>query len=257
MTRKKQGIQPAIVLIEPQLAENIGACARAMLNFGYSDLRLVNPRDGWPQPHAKTLSAGALDHFTPEVFDSFDAAVEDLHFILATTARTREMTKPIYSPHSASEKASEYKNLEQKTGYIFGCERTGLRNEEIAKCQGIITIETNADFSSMNLAQAVLLIIYQHFLAHKDEDLETSLFMGLKALEDNKYPTRKDLNTFVERLIEELDERHFFRTQEIKPIMERNIHNIFANYDLTDQELRTLHGIVSALTGKKGRKKAP
>ncbi|MEM7650706.1 MAG: RNA methyltransferase [Pseudomonadota bacterium] len=236
--------RPTIVLVNPQMGENIGAAARAMLNFGLCDLRLVNPRDGWPNPRAIDMSADALDKMPPvQVFETLAEAVADLHVTYATTARTRDMVKPVYTPRAAA--LETHANPNQKTGFVFGAERTGLTNDETALCTHIIQIPTNPDFSSLNLGQAVLLIAHELFQA-SDDTADTVLDMG-----DSAPATQDEFEHFFGRLEGALEEHRFFKSEDLKPTMVRNIRNIFTRSKLSTQEVNTLQGILSALSGKK------
>ncbi len=235
----------AIILCNPQMGENIGATARAMQNFGLNDLRLVNPRDGWPNESAIKMASGAFETMpAPTIYNCLSDAIADLHFTFATTARQRDMVKPCFTPESAAQES--YTKSGQKTGILFGAERTGLLNEEIALAQAIITIPTNPDFSSLNLGQSVLLMAYE-WSKHSLEVKE--------ATEQPQIPaTQKDINSFLNRLESDLDDRRFFREENLKPTMVKNIQNIFTRNNLTEQEVRTLQGILSALRGNKTRK---
>jgi tRNA/rRNA methyltransferase len=236
----------AIILCNPQMGENIGAAARAMQNFGLNDLRLVNPRDGWPNESAITMASGAFDVMPhPSVFDSLEDAIADLHFTFATTARARDAVKPCFTPQSAAIKAHEKSN--QKIGILFGAERSGLLNNEIALAQAIINIPTTPNFSSLNLGQSVLLMAYE-WSKHSSEIKSFS--------EQEQIPAPlKDINAFLTRLESDLDDRRFFREENLKPTMVKNIQNIFTRNNLTEQEVRTLQGILSALRGNKTNKK--
>ncbi len=234
---------PSIILVEPQMGENIGAAARAMLNFGLSDLRLVVPRDGWPNQAAIDMSAGALDLMPPvRVFTTLAEAAADLHFLFATTARPRDMVKPVHTPSSAVQETN--KRAEQKIGFVFGPERSGLENDDVALCHAILTMKTNPDFSSINIAAAVLLVCYE-WLAAQGEKNEILNPTGAS------FPAAHEkIEEFLVRLEDELDNAGFFRAPDQKPTMARNIRNLFLRTGLTDQEVRTFHGMVSALTGK-------
>ncbi len=233
----------SIILANPQMGENIGAAARAMLNFGLLDLRIVNPRDGWPNDRAQTTASGALDIIKPRIFDALEDAIADCHFICATTARPRDMVKPVYTPETAIEKCIKRTNENQKTAIVFGAERTGMLNEEISQCQAIITIPTNPEFSSLNLGQSVLLMAYE--LKKQTTTKNTD-----KTSKNTPAP-QKDINAYIARLLDDLEDRHFFRSPDVKPTTQRNIQNIFTRADITDQELKTLHGVLSALRGNK------
>jgi tRNA/rRNA methyltransferase len=237
---------PAIILVEPQMGENIGAAARAMFNFGLSDLRLVKPRDGWPSARATAMASGALEKMPPvRVFDTLAEAIADLQFVLATTARPREMVRQVYTAAGAAEAFRKRDAERQKTGYVFGGERAGLNNDDIALCHGALTIPTGSEFSSINLGQSVLLVSYE-WLKSGDDTLP-------RVLSTNGSPPvpHDKLEEFFARLEDELDKHHFFNTAEQKPPMVRNLRSLFVRGDLTEQEVRTLHGVISALTGKK------
>ena len=240
------GNKPIIILASPQLGENIGAAARAMFNLGLDEMRLVNPRDGWPSPAADKNAAGALAQMQPvRVFDTLAESITDLHYIMAATARPRDMLKPVFTPQAGIKECRERALRGQKIGWIFGPERMGLINDAIAKCHGVMTIPSNPDFSSLNLAQSVALLAYEWVRDNDD--------MPGKVLDHgDSFPVeQKKLEEFLIRLETELESRRFFRTIEIRPTMKRNIRNMFTRSDLTDQEVRTLHGMVSALIGKK------
>ena len=225
------------------MGENIGAAARAMLNFGLSDLRLVDPRDGWPNVEAERNASGALDgenNVRVQVFNTLSDAISDLHFVLATTARRRDLVKDVYTPHSASGEMIKRQSSSQRCGVIFGGERAGLDNDDVALAQGIITIPTNPDFSSLNLGQAVLLQCWEIFRA-QDSGVST-------AIEPNAPASQGKLDEFLNRLEAELENADFFKSEGLKPTMLRNIRSIFTRADLTEQEVRTLHGILSAFT---------
>jgi len=232
------------ILVRPQMGENIGAAARAMANFGLADLRLVSPRDGWPNERAIDMGAGAFDSMGVQVFDTLDEASNDLNKLYATTARRRDMVKPVFTPDAAvKDGAKLLQNSDSKIGFVFGPERTGLENDEVARCHGIINVPTNPDFSSLNLAQCVLLMAYA--LNRFEAATEIELPMGHSA------PVTQDrLDEFLTRLENELETHHFFKSEDLKPTMLRNIRNIFMRGDLTDQEVKTLHGVVSALIGQ-------
>lgn len=235
---------PAIILVAPQMGENIGAAARAMANFGLKDLRLVAPRDGWPSQTAEANAVGAFDHLNPiEVFDTTADALKPYHTIYATTARPRDMRKKVLTPHSAALEITA--SPAQKSAILFGGERAGLTNEDIALAHHIISVPVNPDFASLNLAQCVLLVAYQLKLCGDDTP---AIEMPLG---DSARAPHGDQNDFMMRLETELQEKHFFRNPDMKPTMMRNIRNMFARCDMTDQELRTLHGILSALRGNK------
>lgn len=234
---------PAIILIEPQMGENIGAAARAMLNCGLTDLRIVNPRDGWPNERANAMSSGALEIMPPvTVFTSTADAVADLQFVYATTARPRDMIKPVFTARGAADDIRT--RHEQKTGYLFGPERAGLSNDDVALAHAIITIPMNPDFSSLNLGQGVLLCAYEWFQAITDAPARTNPA-------DEAPAPHGEVNDMLERLEDELAEGGFFRTQELRPNVMRNLKNTLLRAQLTSQEVRTFHGIITTLTRPK------
>ena len=233
-------MSPAIILVQPQMGENIGAAARAMANFGLNDLRIVDPRDGWPNERAEAMGVGAFDHIKVNVYPTFEAAIADCHFVLATTARPREMVKDVYTPEGAIHRIQDKHAMEQKTALVFGRERNGLENVEIAKCQGIITVPTSEEFPSINLAQAVLLLCYEWKRLIEDTPAQI-----LKS--ESPAATQEELNNFTTRLMDELEVGGFFRSEGLKPHMVKNITNMFSRFEYTQQEINTLQGIVSAL----------
>jgi tRNA/rRNA methyltransferase len=235
-----------IVLVEPQMAENIGASARAMLNCGLKTLRLVAPRDGWPSEKAEAMSSGALSKMPKvKVFQKTAEAVADCHFVAATTARIRNQVKEIYTPAGIAEEIYNRNIAGEKTAIIFGAERTGLHNDDIALANAVINIPLNPEFSSLNLAQAVLLVSYgiHIFTVNTPPKL---LREG-----DSRPATQFETEEFLERLEQELDNNHFFRNPDMRPSMLRNIRNVYTRAGLTVQEVKTLHGMISALQGKK------
>ena len=234
---------PSIILVRPQMGENIGAAARAMANFGFTDLRLVAPRDGWPNDRAVDMASGAFEHMPePQVFEDLAAASADLHHLYATTARRRDLVKPVYTPDAA---VADGLAKAGRVGFVFGPERTGLENDDLSLCHSLITIPTSPDFSSLNLGQSVLLMAYAHMQATHNQ-APRALPQG-----DSFPATHEDLVGFYSRLEDALDDSGFFKAANLKPTMIRNIRAIFSRAELTDQEVRTLHGVVSALIGKK------
>lgn len=238
---------PRIILIAPQLGENIGMVARAMLNCGLTDLHLVAPRDGWPSHEAERASSGALEKgVRVSIHNSTEDAIADLHYVLATTARPRDMVKEIYTPEAAIQAIHAKNSVEHnKCGILFGGERAGLDNDNIALCHGIITVPLNPEFTSLNLAQAVLLLSYE-WLKIQDSTTAKQFHTG-----DTDIAPRESITGLVSRLEGELDAHHFFRSEGLRPSVLRNITNLFSRMNITAQEVNTFHGIISALTGKK------
>ena len=237
----------AVVLVKPQLAVNIGMCARAMANFGLDDLRLVDPRGGWPREGAwrKTAYAAAasadrlLDR--AKVFASVKEAVADLNYVYATTARERGQLKRIYTPAEAMPEAASAVLSGEKRGVLFGPERTGLDNDDIAVADAILTFPVSPGYASLNLAQAVLLCGYEWY---------KSAHGGSAPIiaPDRSPPAAREMTiAFFEMLESHLDERGFFRPTPKKPVMQRNLRNIFHRIGMTQQDVRTLWGAVVRL----------
>ena len=235
--------KPSIILVDPQLGENIGMVARAMLNCGLTDLRIVNPRDGWPSDTAIRAASGALEQgVTATVFNTTQEAIADLHWSLATTARPRDMIKEVYTAEGAMAKAHTNIATGQKIGVLFGAERTGLENDDIALASAIVTIPLNPAFSSLNLAQAVLIIAYE-FMRQADKTPSSDLVIGKTDMA--AYDT---ITNFTDRLIDSIDKSGFFKSPDMRPTITRNIQNLFTRHPWTDQDIQTLHGILSSLT---------
>jgi tRNA/rRNA methyltransferase len=242
---------PVIILVGPQLGENIGMCARAMLNCAVTELRIVSPRDGWPNPAAISAASGAASILDgAKLYTSTKDAVADLSFVLATTARSRDMVKEVYTPEAAAREIRGRTGAEQKCGILFGPERTGLENDDVACANGILSIPLNPGFSSLNLAQAVLLVCFAWLSAENPfSPKEITMETGDAA------PARKEeVETLLAHLEDELDKGKFFRSPAQKPTILRNIRNYFFRSAPTQQDIRTLHGIVSCLTGKRSWK---
>ena len=234
---------PAIILVTPQLGENIGAAARAMLNCGLSDLRLVNPRDGWPNLAADRAAVGALELMPPvKVFASVAEAVADLTTVYATTARDRKMVKPIVTARQAALEARAHIAAGGKVGILFGPERTGLLSDDVTLANKLITVPLNPAFTSLNLGQAVLLLGYEWFQAG---DATPAAQMPLNGTVP---ATNEELLNFFAHLERELDDCGFLRNLEARPSMVRNLRNLFQRAELTEQEVRTLHGMIKELT---------
>ncbi len=240
------GSAPAVILVAPQLGENIGMVARAMLNCGLLDLRLVRPRDGWPNPAAESTASGALAVIEgARVYERLADAVAGLNRVYATTARARGMVKPVLTPRAAAQELRAAEDRGEETGLLFGPERSGLDNDDLTFADGLVSVPLNPAFSSLNLAQAVLLLGYEWRMA-QDETPERELAAG-----DSHPATKSELNNFLSRLEQNLDETGFFHPVEKRYIMVRNLRNLFQRAEATEQELRTLHGVISALRGAK------
>ncbi len=246
--RSVAGSGPAIVLVEPQLGENIGACARAMLNCGLTDMRLVNPRDGWPNPAADAMAAGAIEVLQKaRVYPTTAEACADLTYVLATTARPRGVTKEALVPRAAVAQLRARIDADQPAGVLFGPERAGLVNEDVTLADAVITVPLNPGFSSLNLAQAVLLVGYEWYQSG-DATPDVQL------MSDSPPAPVETREFFFTRLEEELEEVGFFYPDHLGPTMKRNLRTMFARAGLTDQEIQSLHGVIKALTGKRRRR---
>lgn len=239
---------PHVILLNPQMGENIGAAARAVANFGLDTLNLVKPRDGWPNKIAEANGVGAFDIIKPtQVFESTTDAIQGYETVYATTARPRDMRKSVMTPEAAIQDMHKRHASGQKTAILFGGERAGMTNEDISLAQHIITVPTNPDFSSINLAQSVLLLAYE-WRRQADDALAETMPEG-----DSPLAKQAEVIELVERLEGELETRKFFRNPDMRPTLMRNIRNIFTRSELSEQETRTLHGIISALIGNKIR----
>ena len=241
-------LPPAIILSHAQLGENIGAAARAMANFGLSDLRLVAPRDGWPNKKAEAMAAGASGVLEgARVFVSSEEALADLNLIYATTARERGTTKEVLTPAEAAKRLHKAVARGEKTGILFGNERAGLDNDEISLCDAVITVPTAA-FASINLGQAVLLIAYEWF-----RGLDTTPPARIEHSPIHRKPTREELLQLFEHLERELKASGFLYPPEKREAMVRAIRATLHRARLTYQEVQTLRGMIVALARGKHR----
>lgn len=248
-TREAIGGGPAVILVRPQLGENIGTAARAMMNFGLSDLRLVRPRDGWPNVKAVNAAAGATQVLDDvRLFDTTAEAVADLRHVLATTARPRYMLKPEVTPRRAAADMRRWTAAGETSGVLFGRERSGLDNDDVTLADSILAVPINPAYGSLNLAQAVLLVGYEWFQADVD------VTEGEVPPGRTRPATRAELENFFTHLERELDASGFLRNVEKRPSMVRNIRNLFLRAGLFEQEVQTLHGIVSELAKGRGDK---
>jgi tRNA/rRNA methyltransferase len=239
---------PAVILVEPQLGENIGTAARAMYNCGLTELRLVKPRDGWPSDKAVAAASGAdVVLESARLFGRVEDAIADLRHVYATTARNRYMVKRILTPRQAAGEMRRFLAAGEGCGLLFGPERTGLVNDHIALADAVLSVPLNPAFSSLNLAQAVLLIGYEWFAAG-DATPGEMLHTG-----QSRPATKEELLSFFEHLEDELDRNGFMKNAEKRPSMVRNLRNLFQRANCTEQELRTLHGVVTAFAGPRNR----
>jgi tRNA/rRNA methyltransferase len=241
---------PAIILVEPQLGENIGTAARAMMNCGLDDLRLVRPRDGWPSAKAVAAASGAdvvLDK--ARLFADVPAALADLVHVYATTARDRGFVRRVVTPRQAAAEMRAQLAAGEGCGVLFGPERTGLLNDDIALADTVLTVPLNPGFSSLNLAQAVLIVGYEWFAAGAAAPSEILRRGG------SRPATKAQLLNFFEHLEAALVRSGFLRHPESRPGMVRNLRSLFQRAHCTEQEVRTLHGVVTALAGPRERVK--
>lgn len=237
--------KPAVILIAPQMGENIGSAARVMLNFGVKDLRIVNPRDGWPNPKAVDMAKGAKQIIhDAQIFTSLADACHDIKHLYATTARPRDMVKTVITPRKCAEKIVHNSKTEAKSAIMFGPERTGLHNDDITLSDAIVAIPVSEEYASLNLAQAVSVLCYEYFSIIDDSPAEKIDFGRSAAA------TKKELDNLFEHLEQELDSSGFFKVDHKKEKMSQNIRNMFLRSDLTDQDVRTLRGIIKSLTNK-------
>ncbi len=243
--------KPAIILVEPQLAENIGMVARAMANFGLSELRLVSPRNGWPKKGAHSAASGATHILeAARLYDTAREAIADLHFVFATTARERGQMKRVYGPEPAMREALERAHAGQGVGILVGRERTGLENDEVSLADAIVTFPVDPRFSSLNLAQAVLLVAYEW---HKQATAGALPFAGV---ERSAPAPREMVTSFFDYLEGELDAVGHF-PEDKRPVMVRNMRDIFHRMGLAEQDVRTLRGIVRALVQGRRNRQGP
>lgn len=246
------GRQPAIILVEPQLGENIGMVARAMLNCGLSELRLVNPREPWPNAKAEAAASGADAVLVgARLFPTTEEAIADLAHVYATTARPRDMVKRVLTPRQAGAELRAFAGRGEGAGILFGKEAKGLHNDDVALAEAIVAAPLNPAFSSLNLAMAVLLVAYEWLVAAAPPPAPG----GEVAIgKDTRPAARAELSGLFAHLEGELDACGFLRVTQKRPIMVRNLRNIFVRASLTEQEVRTLRGVIACLvTGPRRR----
>ena len=245
-------ISPAILLHTPQLGENIGSAARVMLNFGLTDLRLITPRDGWPNPAADTLSAGAFEAgIKASVHETLESALEGLTFVMATTARARGMEKPVFGA-GASVKTIQARAIagHGQAGIMFGGESSGLANEAVALCDAILTYPVAPGFTSLNLSMAVGMFCHA-WGAGVDQSQPTPLAQAIGGVDAPA--SRDDLLRMYKHFEYELERAGYFFPPEKTPVMKQNLRAAFARGDWTGQEVRTFRGAVKALALGRGK----
>jgi len=239
---------PVVVLVEPQLGENIGAAARAMANFGLSRLRLVKPVQGWPNERARVMASGAdrvLD--TAALYGNLSDAIADCSFVLATTARAHDQAKPVIGADKAAAEMAPHVKAGETVALVFGRERIGLENHEVALADRIVTLPVNPAFASLNIAQAVAVVCYEWFKYASGGELPFGM-------PEKSPPARKEqLEAFFGDLERDLDKVEFFRPEEKRGTMWVNLRNIFTRMAPSQQDIRTLHGVLTAIAqGRKG-----
>ncbi|QGZ95639.1 tRNA (cytidine/uridine-2'-O-)-methyltransferase TrmJ [Terricaulis silvestris] len=243
---------PAILLVRPQMGENIGAVARVLLNFGLISLRLVAPRDRWPNPKAEVVAVGADKVLKgARVEWSLDEALADATLVIAASARPRGLEKPVWGPREAALNIRAALALGEKPVVMFGPEAAGMETEEIARADAIMTLPVNPGFASLNLANAVAVFAFAYAEARQVEDLP-SWFRD----SESEPATQEELEKLFGHLEQELEHGRFFHPDDKAALMKRNLRSIFLRARLTVQEAQTLRGVIKALTiGRGGRKK--
>jgi tRNA/rRNA methyltransferase len=240
--------RPAFVLVRPQMGENIGASARAMLNFGLERMRVVAPRDGWPNPKAVAMASGAgrlLDDAM--VTEDVAGAVGDCSFVFATTARDRDLTKAVYTPEAAMAEAVERGARGERVAVLFGPERAGLENDDVARASAIVQVPTNPDFPSLNLAQCVLLMGYEWRRAATGARGVSMEMAG------TDWVSRAELDALARHYEERLEEAGFFFPEGKAPAMKRTLRNMWARLPLTRADAQVFHGILRQMVRWKER----
>ncbi|MHA3916417.1 RNA methyltransferase [Halovulum sp. GXIMD14793] len=235
------GPAPAIVLVRPQMGENIGAAARAMWNFGLDRMRIVSPRDGWPNERAVAMASGAarvLDNVV--LADSLEEAVGDMHHVYATTARPRDLEKAVMTPEQAMLDAHARIAAGQKVGILFGPERAGLENADVVLAHTVITVPVNPAFGSLNLAQCVLLVSYEWVRA---TGTTVEAHPGTPAIAE-------EVHHLLRALEDRLDVAKYYYPPDRAASMRENLRNLINRLDLTDADVRTLHGVFRALADR-------
>lgn len=240
---------PVFILVRPQMGENIGAAARAMLNFDLSHMRMVDPRDGWPNPRAVAMASGAAGRVLDRagVFATLPEAIGDCAYVFATTARTRDMTKPVMTPERAMEHARALGATGQRVAVLFGPERAGLENEDVARANAIISVSVNPDFPSLNLAQAVLLCAYEW------QRLRAEVAPEVLALAGTGLATAIEVEKLGDHYEERLDEAGFFFPPTKADGMKQNLRNLWSRMPLTRADVQSLHGILRQILRARDR----
>ena len=238
---------PVVILVEPQMGENIGSAARAMANFGLGRLRIVKPREEWPNPQARKMASGAdrvLDDAV--IYDTLAEAIADCTLVFATTARAHDQAKPVVDAEKAAREAAPRVAAGETVGVLFGRERIGLENHEVALADRILTLPVNPAFASLNLAQAVIIIAYEWFKL-------TGPGLPFNQRVGSAQASKQQLLAFFSSLETELEKVEFFRPPAKRGTMQLNLRNIFTRMELSQQDIRTLHGVITSIAdGRKG-----
>jgi tRNA/rRNA methyltransferase len=237
---KKHSLQPTVILVEPQMGENIGAAARAMWNFGLERLRIVNPRDGWPNQKAVVMASGAgrlLDEAS--IYNTTNESIADLTYVFATTARVRGLNKNVITPLQAMKKTRNLIEGGERVGLLFGPERAGLSNDDTALARDIISIPVNPSFPSLNLAQSVLLNAYEWRNGGRDP---------ISNIDQPKLAKSLDIKILTDAYEKELSEKGFFWPEEKASSMRLHLKSLFSRLLLSEADVRILHGVRKSLT---------
>ncbi len=233
---------PAIIMVRPQLGENIGKAARAMLNFGLTDMRLVEPRDGWPNPMAGPAASGAdIVLEQAQVFATTGDAIADLQHVYAATIRSRELPKPVVTAEEAAKLMRAATGHGERAGVLFGPERSGLTNDDLVLADKVLTVPVNPQFGSLNIAQAVILVAYEWFRTGDETP-------AMQMPADQETASKADIEGLYRHFAEELEKRNYFRPPARRAVMKLALRNILENGGLSEQETRTLRGVVKALS---------
>jgi len=237
-------VDPVFILMEPQMGENIGAACRVMGNFGLPELRIVSPRDGWPNPKAVSMATDSPVLDNAKLYDTLEDALSDCQIVFATTAQPRNMVKPVMTARNAMAETRGHIQSGQRVGILFGAEKSGLPNWAITQSNAIITLPVDRNFSSLNLAMAVGVLAHEWRAGDPAPE-------EFQALEDRA--SQGELQGLYDHLADELDRAGFFYPPEKTPLMMQNLTNIFSRGGLTVQEVRTLRGAIKALTIGRGK----
>lgn len=240
--------QPAFVLVRPQMGENIGAASRAMWNFGLDRMRLVAPRDGWPNPKANAMASGAgrlLDE--AQLFDDLPDALADCTYVMATTARQRGMTKPVFTPERAMQVAAERIGRGEKVAVLFGPERAGLENDDVSRANAIVSVPVNPEFASLNLAQCALLMAYEWRRTHDATPPETTEMAGAE------WAPVQEVEALARHYEERMEDAGFFFPEHKSEGMKMNLRNLWSRMPLTRSDVRMLHGVMRQMVRWKER----